>query len=56
MHILIRTSSLASMLQALAWQTTSRSRGFTSSERCQKLSGSVGMPSETKKSSASSVM
>jgi hypothetical protein len=48
----MRTSSPPSSGQALAWQTTSRSRGLVSSERSQKVSGSAGMPSETKKFSA----
>ncbi len=40
-----------SMCQALAWQTTSRSAGRVSMERCQKVSGSVSRPSEWKKPS-----
>ena len=46
MHILMRTSSLSSMSQALAWHTTSRSRGCVSIERSQKVCGSAGKPSE----------
>src|ERR1017187_6619935 len=40
MHIFSLTSSAKSISQALAWHTTSRSRGFTNCERSQKLSGS----------------
>ena len=50
-HILIRTSSLLSISHALAWQTTSRSRGFTTSERVQNVFGSWGRPSDVKKRS-----
>ena len=39
------------MSQALAWQTTSRSRGFTNSERSQNVFGSGAKPSEVKKPS-----
>jgi hypothetical protein len=46
MHILMRTSSLSSMSQALAWQTTSRSRGRVNMERSQKVCGSAGKPIE----------
>ena len=46
MHILMRTSSLSSMSQALAWHTTSRSRGRVSMERSQKVCGSAGKPIE----------
>ena len=45
-QVLMRTSVFASMLCALAWQTTSRSRGRTSIERSQKVSGSGAKPSE----------
>ena len=48
MHILSRTSSRLSMSQAEAWQTTSRSAGFTNIERFQKVSGSGAKPSEVK--------
>jgi len=51
MHILMRRSSGCSTVQALAWQTTSRSRGLTNIERVQKVSGSGAMPSEVKKRS-----
>ena len=37
MHIFSRRSSLKSRFQALAWHTTSRSRGLTNSERSQKV-------------------
>ena len=46
MHILMRTSDSKSMSHALAWQTTSRSRGRTNSERDQKVDGSGANPSE----------
>ncbi len=45
-HILMRTSSLVSMSQAEAWQTTSRSRGLVIWLRVQKVSGSGLKPSE----------
>ncbi len=51
MHILMRRSSTLSTSHALAWQTTSRSRGRTNSERFQKVSGSGAKPSEVKKPS-----
>ena len=51
MHILMRRSSSLSMSHALAWQTTSRSRGFTNSERSQNVFGSGSNPSEVKKRS-----
>ena len=50
MHILMRRSS-SSTSQALAWQTTSRSCGFTNSERSQNVAGSGSKPSEVKKRS-----
>ena len=40
-----------SMSQALAWHTTSRSRGLTNSERSQKVLGSGAKPSDLKKPS-----
>src|ERR1043166_4194802 len=46
MHILRRRSSEKSISQALAWHTTSRSRGLTNMERCQKDSGSGENPGE----------
>ena len=46
MHILMRTSSVLSMSQALAWHTTSRSRGRVSIERSQNFCGSAGKPIE----------
>ena len=49
MHIFRRTSSTVSMSQALAWQTTSRSRGFWKSDRTQKERGRLGKPIEVKK-------
>ena len=49
MHILRRRSPRLVMSQALAWQTTSRSRGRTNIERCQKVSGSGSRPNEVKK-------
>ena len=39
------------MSQALAWHTTSRSRGLRNSERSQKVCGSGAKPSEVKKPS-----
>ena len=52
MHILMRRSSDQVTSQALAWQTTSRSRGFVSIERSQNVFGSGSRPSEVKKPSA----
>ena len=49
MHIFSRTSFTASTSQALAWHTTSRSRGFRNSERSQNVSGSGAKPSDVKK-------
>ena len=40
MHILMRRSSSRSTSQALAWHTTSRSRGRTNRERSQNVVGS----------------
>ena len=37
MHILMRRSSTLSTSQALAWQTTSRSRGLVNSDRSQNV-------------------
>jgi hypothetical protein len=51
MHIFCRTSSLVSTSQALAWHTTSRSAGFTNSDRSQNVCGSGAKPSEVKKAS-----
>ncbi len=51
MHILMRRSFSWSTSQALAWHTTSRSRGFTKSERFQNVSGSGAKPSDVKKPS-----
>ena len=51
MHIFRRTSLKLSMSHALAWQTTSRSRGFTNSERSQNVLGSGAKPIEVKKPS-----
>ena len=44
MHILIRMSDAESISHALAWQTTSRSRGRVSSERSQNVLGSGAKP------------
>ena len=52
MHILMRRSSTLSMSQALAWQTTSRSRGLTNSDRSQNVFGSGSKPSDVKNRSA----
>ena len=49
MHIFSRRSSKLSMSHALAWQTTSRSFGFTNSERSQNVFGSGAKPSDSKK-------
>src|SRR5918999_555761 len=42
MHIFSRRSSSLLMSHALAWQTTSRSRGFTKRDRSQNVFGSDG--------------
>ena len=46
MHILIRRSLFIVTSQALAWQTTSRSRGRTKSDRDQNVAGSGANPSD----------
>ena len=51
MHILMRRSSTKSTFHALAWHTTSRSRGLTNSDRSQNVFGSGSNPSEVKKRS-----
>ena len=51
MHILMRRSSFMVTSQALAWQTTSRSRGLVNIERSQKVFGSGSSPSEVKNAS-----
>src|SRR6266851_9458604 len=51
MHILTRRSLLKLGSQALAWQTTSRSKGLVNIERSQKVWGSGSNPSEVKKAS-----
>jgi hypothetical protein len=56
MHIFTRRSSWSSMSHALAWHTTSRSRGFTSIDRSQKVPGSESSPSEVKKPSPKRVI
>ena len=47
----MRKSSFSSTSQADAWQTTSRSVGFTNNDRCQNVAGSSSNPSELKKGS-----
>ena len=42
---------MLSTYHALAWQTTSRSRGFTKSDRSQNVFGSGSNPSDVKKRS-----
>jgi hypothetical protein len=56
MHILMRRSSSSSMFQALAWQTTSRSRGWVNMDRSQNVAGSGSRPSDEKKRSAARVI
>jgi hypothetical protein len=51
MHILIRRSSTLSTSHALAWQTTSRSRGLVNIDRSQNVGGSGSRPSEVKNAS-----
>jgi hypothetical protein len=48
MHILMRRSFMLSTFHALGWQTTSRSRGFTNSDRSQNVFGSGAKPSDEK--------
>ena len=48
MHILMRTSLSPSMSHALAWQTTSRSRGFRKSDRSQNVFGRGANPRDVK--------
>ena len=51
MHILMRRSSFQVTSQALAWQTTSRSRGLVNIDRSQNVAGSGSSPSEVKNAS-----
>src|SRR5437899_2438975 len=43
-HILIRRSFTLSTSHALAWQTTSRSRGFTNNDLSQNVGGRAANP------------
>src|SRR5271170_4928672 len=48
-HTFTRRSSDQVTSEALAWQTTSRSRGRVNCDRSQKLAGKGSKPSEVKK-------